>query len=104
MMRAAATEIAGERLLGLFERRLRRLRQQRRAGHDHAVGAVAALRGLLGNEGGLDGMGLLGGAQALYGGNAMSCSRRNRQAAGAHGAAVDMHGAGAALAKAAAEF
>src|SRR3954465_5693369 len=50
-MGAAAAQVAGERLADLgFARRLVR-REKRRGRHDHAVDAIAALRGLLVDEG-----------------------------------------------------
>ena len=104
-MRAAAAEIAGEPLLGLFERRLRRRREQRRGGHDHPAGAVAALRGLLGDERGLHAMRRFSRVPSpsmvvivVAGGAA------DRRHARAHRFAVHQHRAGAALAEAAAEL
>ena len=44
---------------------MRCLHEQRLCGHDHAVGAVSALCGLLGNERGLNWIGLLGRAKSL---------------------------------------
>src|SRR5947209_20202158 len=50
LMRAAAAEIAAEGLLDLAIARVRGALEQRLAGHDHAVDAVAALGGLLLDE------------------------------------------------------
>ena len=58
-MRAAAAEIVGERLLDLGLARLLVLREEGRRLHDHAVDAVAALRGLFVDEGLLHRMRLL---------------------------------------------
>src|SRR5579864_1518121 len=52
-VRAAAAEISAEGLPGLFECEIGSLAKQRVCRHDHAVRAVAALRGLFGNECGL---------------------------------------------------
>jgi hypothetical protein len=51
---SASAEVARESLLHAFRRRIPRFPKQRLCGHDHAVGAVTALCGLFGNEGGLD--------------------------------------------------
>src|SRR4051812_7755040 len=62
MLGTAAAEISRQRLLGLGQRGARFLRKERGAGHDHAVGAVAALRRLFGDEGGLHRVWLFGAA------------------------------------------
>src|SRR5579885_305249 len=103
-VRAAAAEIAGERLLHLGCRRARRLRQQRLRGHHHAVGAVAALGRLLGDESSLQTIGLIGTAEAFEGGDGLALRGACRQQAGAHRFAVHQHRAGAAMAEAAAEL
>src|SRR2546421_2485508 len=79
--------------------------EQRGGFHDHAVGAIAALQGLLGDEGGLQGMRARRGAEAFEGDDlGIAGERLDRRLAGAHGAAVDVHRAGAAQAAAAAEL
>jgi hypothetical protein len=60
------------------------------------------LHRLLGDEGGLDGVGLLGGPEALEGGDPLARHGADRQLAGPRRDAVHMHRAGAALAEAAA--
>src|SRR5690349_20748263 len=58
-MRAAATEIVAQCAENLRLRRMRIARKQRLGAHDHAVEAVAALRGLLVDEGLLNRIGAL---------------------------------------------
>src|SRR3546814_10671908 len=53
-MRSAAAEITLQRLLDVAVARIGVFVEQRLRGHDHAVDAVAALRGLLVDEGLLD--------------------------------------------------
>src|SRR3954447_26417552 len=64
-MRAAAAQIVAQCLKHLFFRRLRRSREQRLRRDDHAVEAVAALCGLLGDEGLLHWVGMLARAKTL---------------------------------------
>jgi len=64
-VRSAAAEIAGESLFDLFHSRMWRLGENGARGHDHAVGAIAALRGLLGDESGLEGAGFFRCSQAF---------------------------------------
>src|SRR5262249_34073695 len=72
--------------------------------HDHAVDAVAALRRLLLDEGALHWVRPLRRAEAFERDYLLLCGDlRQRRDARAHGLAVDMHGAGAALTKPAAE-
>src|SRR5438105_4866840 len=61
----APAEHAGHRLLNLLFVGLRILVQKRLGGHDHAIDAKAALRGLLFDKGLLQWMWLLDGAQSL---------------------------------------
>src|SRR6185437_6592640 len=103
-MRAATAEIAGERLPHLAVAGLRIALQQGRRRHDHAVDAIAALRRLLVDEGLLDGMRLVDGAETLDGGDLLARRQGDREGAGAHRLAVDDHRAGAALSETAAEF
>ena len=64
-MGAAAAEIVGERVLDVALAWLLVLGEERRRLHDHAVDAVAALRGLLVDEGLLHRMRLLRRAEAF---------------------------------------
>src|SRR5437879_3475846 len=102
-MRRAAAHEPGKRVPDLGIGRLRLLFQERRRGHDPAVDAVAALRHLLFDVGGLQRMRLFGGAEAPDGGHLASGHGRERHHAGAHRLAVQMHGARAALRESAAE-
>src|SRR3954464_7675692 len=101
---AAAALEAGKRIAQLGVARFRILLQDRGGGHDPAVDAVAALRHLLFDVGGLQRVGLLGRTQALDRGHALAARRRHRQHARAHRLTVEMHGAGAALREPAAEM
>ena len=84
--------------------RLLVLGQERRRLHDHAVDAVAALRGLLVDEGLLHRMRLLRRAEAFERHHLLpGVHRRQRRDAGAHRRAVDVDRASAALAEPAAE-
>jgi hypothetical protein len=65
---------------------------------------IAALRGLLIDEGLLQWMQLVEGAEPLQRGDLVRTEVRDRHHAGAHGRAVDEHRAGAALRTAATEF
>ena len=84
--------------------RLGILIEQGFGGHDHAVDAVAALHGLLVDEGLLDLVHLLGVAQAFERGHGFVLRCADGSDAGADRVAVHDHGAGAALGQAAAEF
>lgn len=102
---AAATQIAGERAANLGFGRLRIALEQVGRRNDHAAGAIAALRGLLDDEGLLQWMQLVEGAEPLQQrGDLIRTEVRDRHHAGAHGRAVDEHRAGAALRTAATEF
>src|SRR6266571_3931789 len=103
-MGAAATEIAGERLSDIGLARLLVLRQERGGLHDHAVDAVAALHRLRVDEGLLHRMRLLDRAEALQRNDLLGLRElADRRDARAHGDAVDVDRAGAALAEPAAE-
>jgi len=78
--------------------------EQGLGGHDHAVRAVAALGRLLGDEGSLYRVRLLGSAQAFEGRDGFAGRLLYRGDAGAGGLALHDDGAGAALRHAAAEF
>ena len=81
-----------------------RLMQQRGRCHDHAVGAVAALRSLFGDEGCLDPAGLLRRPEPFERRDRVACDLLHRCHAGAHRLAVKQHRTGAALGQTAAEF
>ena len=78
--------------------------QQRLGGHDHAVEAVAALRGLFPDEGVLHRIGMIARAKTFERENVALDAAADRDHAGARGDAVDQHGAGPAFAEPAAEF
>ena len=64
-MRAAAAEVEAQRLADFGLRRIRIGVDQRAGGHDHAVEAIAALRGVAGDEGLLHGIKPVARGQAL---------------------------------------
>src|SRR6185437_12030612 len=97
-MRAAAAEIVAQRLADLSFRWSRCAQQQRLRGHDHAVEAIAALRGLLADERVLHGIGMLARAEAFECYDVAAFAPFDRDHAGARSHAVDQHGAGSALA------
>ena len=66
-MRTAATEIVFEICHDLFVTRRFRFGEEGRALHDHPIDAVAALDGLLGDEGGLERMSMSGGSETFEG-------------------------------------
>lgn len=103
-MSSAATEIAGQTLLHLVHAGEGVLGEQGLRCHDHAVRAVAALRGLFGDERSLHRIGFFGRAEAFEGGDALAFDRVDRRGAGAHGLAVEDDSAGSALGEAAAEL
>src|SRR5437764_134238 len=96
-MRPATAEIVGERLFDLSLARVPLSAKEGGCLHDHAVDAVAALHRLLVDEGLLDGMRLLGRAEAFQRRDLAGADAGNRKLTGAHRRAVDDHGAGAAL-------
>jgi len=102
-MSTTTAQIVGKRLLDL--RIAGALGGGEKGGrlHDHAADAVAALRGLLLDEGFLDGMQLVACAQALQGHDLFRADRRERHHEGAHRPAVKVYGAGPALPEATAE-
>ena len=102
-VRAAAANITVQRLLDVRDGRMRIFVQQGFRAHDHAVHAVAALRGLLLNERGLQRVRMGDAAQAFESGDVSFLRGGNREDAGAHGVAFHQHGARAACAEAAAE-
>src|SRR5688500_11797530 len=102
-VRAAAAQVAGERLPDLVVARALVGREQRGGFHDHAVDAVAALHRLLLDEGLLQRVRPLRGAQPFERDDLLAGGGRDRHAARAHGPAVDVHRTGAALREAASE-
>ncbi len=78
--------------------------QEGRGRHDPAVDAVAALRHLLFDIGGLQRMRLLGRSEPGHRHDLAVADGRHRRDAGADRLAVQMHGAGAALREPAAEL
>ena len=104
MMRAATAQIAGERGLHVVDRCIGTALEQRDGRHHHAVRAIAALRGLLGDERRLNAVRLVRRAEAFDRRDACCADARHRQRARSRGLAVHQHGAGAALAQTAAEL
>src|SRR5262245_11843941 len=81
-----------------------RLVEQRFGRHDHAIRAVAALGRLLGYEGGLHRIGLLGCTESLECRNRVAGGLFDGREARARRLAVDQYGTGAALAEPATEL
>src|SRR5437588_3689786 len=100
----AAAEVASQRLPHLLLARARGVREQRARGHHHAGRAVAALRGLLGDERRLDGIGPIVRAEPLDGHDVLADDRARGRVARAHRPPIDEDRAGAALREAAPEF
>src|SRR6266568_1332568 len=100
---AAAADIGAHVVLDLRARRARVRREQRRGAHELARLAVAALRHALGEPRALQRVHAVG-REALDGGDRFALHARHGHEAREHPLAVDMHHAGAALARAAAEF
>src|SRR6185503_4175763 len=100
VVRAAAAEVAVEGDADLGFTGVRVFRKQSGGGHDDAAHAIAALRRLVALERLLH---RVLAAEALDGGDLLAGDERHRQFARRHGAAVDQHEAGSALAAAAAE-
>src|SRR5207248_2043774 len=97
-MRAAAAQVAVKRCPHvLFAGRWFLAKECRRA-HDHAARAVAALRHLLFDEGGLDGMRRRARTEPLERGHRFALHIGNRSKAGRRRPTVDPHHTGAALA------
>ena len=103
-MRAAAAEIARERSLGLVDRGVRLGGEKADGSHHHAVGAVAALRCLLGDERCLHRVRLIGRAEPFDRRDGAARGHRHRQRARPRRCAIDEHRAGAALCETAAEL
>ena len=102
-MCATSAEVVVQRPADLFFRRLGRLLQERRRRHDHAVDAVAALRGLCVDEGRLHGMRLVRRTEAFYGDH-LPLDDANRQHAASGRLTRVVNSARAALRQAASEL
>jgi hypothetical protein len=96
--------VAGESLFDLFRSWIRILSKNGFGSHDHAVGAVAALRRLFGIESGLYGIGFLGRAESLQGGNRFACHLSDRSRAGLNNPSVNQNTACSTLPEATAEL
>ena len=103
-MRPAPAEITGESLFDLFQSRVRRLGENGASGHDHAVGAITALRGLLSDESGLECIRLFRRSQTFESRDGAARNLFDGRGARSHGLAIDQHGAGATLAEPTTEF
>src|SRR5215471_18512976 len=103
-MSPAAAEIPVERRANFVLGGLWFFRQERSSGHDHAAGAVAALRHLLLDERSLHRMRLRYRSKSLKGCDRPPLRARDCQLAGWGGAAIHHHRAGAALAEPATEL
>src|SRR5262249_37424152 len=84
LMRAAATEIPGERLPDLRVARAPVLLEERGGSHDHPVDAVPTLRGLLVDERLLELRGVCDRAEPLERGDRATLDRADRQRPRAH--------------------
>src|SRR4029078_381623 len=103
-VRPAAAEVAVERRADVRLARFLVALQERGRAHDHSVRAVAALRHLRGDEGGLQGVRLFRSAEPFERGDLFSLCVGDRGLARSGRGAVDHDGAGAALAESAAEL
>jgi len=103
-VRAAATEVARQRLFGLLSSWPGIALQQSMRRHHHSIGAVAALRGLLGDERGLNAVRLLRSSERFDGRDAVSGRLTYRRNAGANRAPVEDYRARATLPESTAEF
>jgi hypothetical protein len=103
-MSAAATQVPSQRLFNLRVRRLGVIVEQGFGGHDHTADTVAALDGLLVDEGLLNLVHLLGVAQAFDCRDRFILRRADRSDAGTNRVAVHDYSASAALSQSAAEL
>src|SRR5437868_5063019 len=97
-VRPATADIAAHQLLHVRVARAARLVQQRHRGHDLPRGAVPALVPVALDERGLHRVQVLGGAQPFDGGDLVALVHEGKAQAGVDPPAVDVNGAGAALA------
>lgn len=103
-MCATPAQVVPQSLQHLRLRRARIVHQQSLRRHDHAVKAIAALRGLLLDEGVLHRVGMIARSEAFERQNASVHASAYRDHAGAGSYTVDDHGACAAFAESAAEL
>ena len=103
-MSSTPAKIAGKAGFHLFQGRVWGRLKQPRGGHDHAVGAIATLGCLFGDEGGLDRGRFFRRAEALDGDHGAACRAFYRSATRERRFAIDQNGAGAALSQPAAEL
>src|SRR5258708_6074685 len=103
-MRPAAAHVAFHRVENILLAGMRILLNKRRAGHDHAGDAVAALHSAMVDEGLLHGMESPVMFESFNSGDFVPCGLADRRDTGPRGDAVDHHGASAALAFAASIF
>src|SRR3954447_21937904 len=94
---AAATANVGDGGIDVGVGRAGIVLEQRGYRHDHSALAIAALRNVEFDPRPLHGMQGIVGPETFDGGDVLVPDRANRQCAGAHRLAVDMHRAGAAL-------
>src|SRR5688500_9714603 len=94
---AAAAEVCGECLAYIVLARAWIAIEQRLGAHDHAVDAIAALGGLLADEGALQRVQPVDCAEPFQRRDLGAGERADRGHAGTHRLAVDQHRAGAAL-------
>ena len=103
-MGATAAQVASQRIADLLFAGLGCFVEQGLRGHQHAVDAIATLRGLRVNEGLLQTVGLGGRAQTLKRGDGFGLHRLRGGDTRADRLAIDHDGAGTALTQAATEF
>src|SRR4030088_1595552 len=103
-MRAASAQIMAQGFEHVGLGRMRGAHQQRLGAHDHAVEAVAALRGLFPDQDLLHRIRMAARAEALARHNVAAGAAIDRHPAGARCDAVDEYGAGPAFAEPAAIF
>jgi hypothetical protein len=103
-MRSAPAEIAGERSADIVFRRFGFFGKKSGGANDHAAGAIAALRHLFFDEGGLYRMRRRDRSESLKRNDRFALRIRNRLKARSRRASVEENAAGAALAEATSEF
>src|SRR5689334_8129936 len=104
LIRATAANVAGHEVVDIGISGIGFLGQQSDCGHDLSGLAVAALRNVFSDPGLLDGMETAVVGEAFDGGDFLSGNGGDGGLAGARGFAIDVHGAGATEAGAAAKF
>src|SRR5579863_3017958 len=103
-MCAAAAQIIAQRLHGLLFGWMRVACEKCLRRHDHAIEAIAALRGLLGDEGVLYGIRVVARAEPFEGYDLAADTAFNRNDTRSRRDTIDQHATGTALAEAAAIF